>query len=89
MLKRIVLILSFLAVGPLLSPPLSGQQASDGKRGTAKEELLPAEQWKTLDTTCKRGLDFLISQQQEDGSFPTLPIGQPGVTALVLSLIHI
>ena len=83
MLNRITLILSFLVMGPLLSPRLSAKQVDQGTPKPTQKRLLSVEEWKTLDISCKRGLDFLISQQQKDGSFPTLPIGQPGVTALV------
>ena len=43
--------------------------------------LSPAE-WQRVDVAVERGLNFLISQQQPDGSFPTMPYAQPGVTSL-------
>src|SRR5262249_16795911 len=35
-----------------------------------------------IDASVKRAFNWLISQQQPDGSFPTLELGQPGVTSL-------
>jgi len=43
--------------------------------------VLDKEQWKQVDDSVKRGLEWLISQQQEDGSFKTIDVGQPGITA--------
>jgi hypothetical protein len=43
--------------------------------------LSPAES-RRVEAAVDRALVFLASQQQPDGSFPTLPNGQPGVTSL-------
>ncbi len=43
--------------------------------------LTPAE-WGQVDDSVERGLVWLASKQQRNGSFPTLPQGQPGVTSL-------
>lgn len=48
------------------------------------EDVLSTEQWHRLDESVERALDWLASQQQRDGSFPTLMQGQPGVTGLVV-----
>ena len=45
-------------------------------------EVLTKSQWQRVDQSIKRGLEFLISQQQTDGSFRTDDIGQPAVTSL-------
>jgi len=45
-------------------------------------EVLTPEQWSQLDESVERGLEWLATQQQTDGSFPTAPYGQPGVTGL-------
>lgn len=45
-------------------------------------EVLSISQREEVDAAVERGLDWLASQQQRDGSFPTLPQGQPGVTSL-------
>jgi hypothetical protein len=48
---------------------------------TPSNELSTAE-WQRVDVAVERGLNFLISQQQADGSFPTMGHAQPGVTSL-------
>jgi hypothetical protein len=40
------------------------------------------EEWESVDRAVERGLKWLAKQQQPDGSFPTLPIGQPAVSSL-------
>ncbi len=47
-------------------------------------QLLDAPQWQRIDDSVERGLLWLANQQQSDGSFPTLPHGQPGVTSLAI-----
>ena len=44
--------------------------------------VLTDDQWDEVDESVERALDWLASQQNRDGSFPTLPTGQPGVTSL-------
>ncbi len=48
----------------------------------ALDDVLTEEEWKAVDLAVERGLAWLASQQQPDGSFPTMPWGQPGITAL-------
>jgi hypothetical protein len=48
---------------------------------TPANVLSPAE-WRRVQDAVDRALVFLASQQQSDGSFPTLPHGQPGVSSL-------
>jgi hypothetical protein len=43
---------------------------------------LTQEQREQLDMSVSRALAWLATQQREDGSFPTLEMGQPAVTAL-------
>jgi len=43
--------------------------------------LLPDE-WRRVDAAINRSLAWLATQQQPEGSFPTLKTGQPGVTRL-------
>ncbi|QDU45939.1 Prenyltransferase and squalene oxidase repeat protein [Symmachiella dynata] len=45
-------------------------------------DVLSAAQWRNVDRSIHRGLDYLAAQQREDGSFEAPPTGQPGVTAL-------
>ena len=68
------------------------QPATEGRSSAAKpfseqatknsKDVLTPQQWQQVDATVDRGLEFLAKQQQQDGSFETLPIGQPGVTSL-------
>ena len=46
------------------------------------EEVLSEDQWQQVDASVEKALEWLARQQQRDGSFPTLPNGQPGVTSL-------
>jgi hypothetical protein len=48
---------------------------------TPADVLSPA-QWERVNRAADRALVWLASQQQSDGSFPTLDLGQPGVTCL-------
>lgn len=43
---------------------------------------LTSEEWRRTDDSVERAIAWLAAQQQADGSFPTLPHGQPGVTSL-------
>ncbi len=45
-------------------------------------DVLTAEEWEAVDRAVERGLTWLAKQQQPDGSFPTLPYGQPAVSGL-------
>src|SRR3954463_7098585 len=46
--------------------------------------VLSSDEWRNMDRAVERGLTYLAAQQQADGSFPTDPIAQPGVTSLCL-----
>jgi hypothetical protein len=50
---------------------------------TPANVLSPAE-WRRIDVAVNRALDWLVKQQQANGSFPTLDTGQPGVTCLCM-----
>jgi hypothetical protein len=43
----------------------------------------PAD-WNRVEQSVDRGLQWLASQQAEDGSFPSNPVGQPAVTSLAV-----
>lgn len=61
------------------STPATATEEQPG--GATKFELSPAES-ELLDQTVERAVDYLRKTQSPDGSFPTLPTGQPGVTSL-------
>ena len=46
--------------------------------------VLDEQEWKQVDQSVGRALKWLATQQKEDGSFPSIEIGQPGVTSLCL-----
>ncbi len=60
-------------------PPSGESSAPDGE---ASPEILSDQQWDQLDETVDNGLKFLATQQEKDGSFPTLPHAKPGITSL-------
>ena len=45
-------------------------------------DVLSEAEWEQLDDSVDRALAWLASQQQRDGSFPTMPQGQPAITGL-------
>ena len=45
---------------------------------------LPPEEWTRVERSIDRGLQWLASQQADDGSFPSNPVGQPAVTSLAV-----
>jgi hypothetical protein len=47
-----------------------------------EEDVLTEEEWQAVDKAVERGLQWLAAQQQRDGSFPTMPLGQPAVSGL-------
>ncbi|MGD9635534.1 MAG: prenyltransferase/squalene oxidase repeat-containing protein [Pirellulales bacterium] len=44
--------------------------------------MISEDEWRRVDAAAQRALRWLASQQESDGSFATLDIGQPGVTSL-------
>src|SRR6201999_1152180 len=46
--------------------------------------VLTQDQWRRVDIAVERGLRFLASQQEQDGSFPTMPTAQPAVSSLCM-----
>jgi len=45
-------------------------------------DVLVADEWLRLDAAVDAGLTYLTTQQQADGAFATLDLGQPAVTSL-------
>jgi hypothetical protein len=46
--------------------------------------VLTPDEWRRVEAAVSRSLKWLASQQQADGSFPTIDTGQPGVTSLCM-----
>src|SRR5882672_202619 len=57
---------------------LAAKRAADDRQS----KVLTADEWRRLDVAIDRALDWLVTQQRPDGSFPTIERGQPGVTSL-------
>ena len=57
-----------------------GQNITQDDRDPAS--VLTAQQWQQVDRSIDRALAWLATQQQPDGSFLSLPEGQPAVTSL-------
>ena len=87
MRRRVLQILlcrvSGLFVICLLGAMHSGHAAAaETDRATAQRDLLDESQWKQLDSTIDRALQFLSKQQRPNGSFAAPDLGQPGITSL-------
>lgn len=79
--------LLFCISGPLYAQEDAGAEPFTQKptlrapKGTPGDVLSDA-QWSRVDESVQRALVFLASQQDPDGSFPTMSHAQPGVTSL-------
>jgi hypothetical protein len=58
------------------------QKRGESSADEAPRNVLSAAEWKRVDAAVDRALTWLASRQRDDGSFPTVPNGQPGVTGL-------
>jgi hypothetical protein len=61
-------------------PAAAAEKANPGEDTPAN--VLSPDEWQRTDVAVERALAWLVSQQQPDGSFASLPTGQPGVTSL-------
>jgi hypothetical protein len=59
----------------------SNYQISASPVPEALAAVLPAGKWKQVEGSVDRALAWMASRQDADGSFPTLPTGQPAVTS--------
>ena len=65
----------------VLSANILFAQAETEPLSAPDSRLLNKEKWKQVDDSVKRGLAWLATQQQEDGSFDAIDLAQPGVTS--------
>jgi Prenyltransferase and squalene oxidase repeat len=82
-------IVIFASLGTATTISWAQQAASTSPDSKAASDATPADvlspaEWQRVDSAVERGLRWLASQQQPDGSFPTLELGQPGVTSLCM-----
>src|SRR5882672_9877310 len=70
------------------APAEDGERPSNqSSKVTAAKRLSDAvspAKWHEIEVSVDRGLAFLASQQADDGSFPSIQSGQPGVTSLCI-----
>src|SRR5215213_10261911 len=83
----LLLFISSRVPGQEAAPTLSGRaggrlRTNETKLDDGPREVLSTEEWHRMDSAVDRGLAFLASQEQPNGSFPSLPFAQPGVTSL-------
>jgi len=81
-----------LLLSLFLSCSANGAQAVEHEKATNQAPktaaskplaaVLPPAKWQQVENSVDHGLAWIVSQQAADGSFPTLPAGQPAVTSL-------
>lgn len=78
-------VIGKLVVGVVLSlaAPSHGEPALKPPIATPAD-VLTVQQWNRTDDAVDRALVWLAAEQLEDGSFPTMDTGQPGVTGLCI-----
>ena len=76
------IVVLFLAI--FYADVLFAQEEATEARSAPDTKVLDAAQWKQLDESIQRGLQWLATQQQEDGSFESLDPAQPAVTSFCL-----
>jgi hypothetical protein len=59
-------------------------RGQDADRHAPGRDVLAADEWQKIDGGVDRGLAWLASQQEANGSFPTYESGQPAVTSLAV-----
>jgi len=76
------LVVGIIMISWFCAAPLWGQLTD--KLPDDPSSVMTAAEWKVVDRSIERALEWLTSQQKPDGSFPTIQNGQPGVTSLCL-----
>lgn len=69
-------------LGIVLSAIASSCFAVERPIDSTPANVLSTSEWQRVDAAVERSLAWLASQQQNDGSFPSIELGQPGVTSL-------
>jgi hypothetical protein len=74
---------ALIAVALLLGIAVAAA-ADESNVQTTNSDVLTPEQWDAVDDGVDRGLAWLASRQEPNGSFPTFETGQPAVTSLAV-----
>jgi hypothetical protein len=82
---------AFLLPAWLVAAPLPAQAVPDlrslkiespARANDAMRNVISPGDWERVDAAVARALVWLAAQQDHDGAFPTIEMGQPGVTSL-------
>jgi hypothetical protein len=65
-----------------LPASITSASAAGKKSDDAPSSVLSPDEWAQVDAAVARSLAWLVTQQQPDGSFPTMNHAQPAVTSL-------
>src|SRR5689334_22865515 len=76
----VVGLVIFGSARELLAQPSRRDRSTDARSDLS--DALPPEEWKRVDAAVERALVWMAARQNPDGSFPTIPQGQPAVTSL-------
>lgn len=68
----------------LSAQSIASAQTSESAERSEAVTPLSDDEWQQIDAAIEKSLEWMASQQQRDGSFPTLPTGNPGVTSLAM-----
>lgn len=71
-----------VVVWQLISGHIAIATGESNSSSTPQTDVLSKVEWDRLDNSVERALAWLAKQQQSDGSFSTLPQGQPAITGL-------
>ncbi len=63
---------------------VSSQDVRHVERERRPSDVLSPDEWSRTDAAAARALQWLASEQQADGSFTSIDMGQPGVTGLCI-----
>lgn len=75
---NLCLFFSIILAGTVLA------QAELEPRAAPSPDVLTQEQWQQVDAAVTRGLEWLATQQEDDGAFKGIDQGQPAVTSFCL-----
>ena len=78
-MNRFPLVIAFVTA--IFSANLLLAQAPEETRRAPSTNVLSENQWKQVDKSVRRGLQWLVTQQRKDGSFKTHERAQPAVTS--------